>query len=234
MKQSAVYNNLKKIKAGKPIQRKKGSHDSQPVTRSNRLEWCKKYTGMNWENVFFTNECYVKLDRNKIKLWTSKNHQQRIPRRQKSSALMIWAGISYRGKTPVVVLKKSVDSLVYQDVLDEGLISTADCLYPDGWILQQDNARPHTSTSTKKFFHERQINVLEWPSRSPDLNCIENLWSVLEQNLEKSIPTSLKDLESEIERGWEEISREEVYKLIESMPKRLQLCIEAQGGEIPY
>ena len=34
MKQSAVYNNLKKIKAGKPIQRKKGSHDSQPVTRS--------------------------------------------------------------------------------------------------------------------------------------------------------------------------------------------------------
>ena len=81
---------------------------------------------MNWENILLTGEYYVKLDRNKIKLWTSKNHQQRIPRRQKSSALMMLAGISYRGKTPVIVLKKSVDSLVYQDVLDEGLVSTAD------------------------------------------------------------------------------------------------------------
>ena len=177
MKQSAVYNNLKKIKAGKPIQRKKGSGRKSRFSTSDR---------------------------------------KRI--------------IQLAIQNPLL----SVDSLVYQDVLDEGLISTADCLYPDGWILQQDNARPHTSASTKKFFHERQINVLEWPIRSPDLNCIENLWSVLKQNLEKSIPTSLKDLESKIERAWEEISREEVYKLIESMPKRLQLCIEAQGGEIPY
>jgi hypothetical protein len=57
---------------------------------------------------------------------------------------MLWGGIYLRGKTNLSVVVGTMDSIVYQDIIDENL-STMFELYPEGFILQQDNARPHTS-----------------------------------------------------------------------------------------
>ncbi|UYV79831.1 hypothetical protein LAZ67_18000857 [Cordylochernes scorpioides] len=50
-------------------------------------------------------------------------------------------------------------------------------------IFQQDNARPHVTRIVQKFFVNRQIELLPWPARSPDLSPIENMWSMVAQRL---------------------------------------------------
>ncbi|GFV11059.1 transposable element Tcb1 transposase [Trichonephila clavipes] len=46
-------------------------------------------------------------------------------------------------------------------------------------IFQHDNARPHVAHIVERFFVNHQIELLPWPSRSPDLSPIKNMWSMV-------------------------------------------------------
>jgi len=72
----------------------------------------------------------------------------------------------------------------------------------DDWRLQQDNDPKHTSRLAKEFLQENVPEVMDWPSNSPDLNPIENLWAIVKRNVELRRPSNFSELEHFLEEEW--------------------------------
>lgn len=81
---------------------------------------------------------------------------------------------------------------------------------------------------------EEQVNFMDWPANSPDLNCIENVWGTVKQFLAKLTPSTVAIWKEIIFLLWEELSIDYMQKLVDSIPRRIEGCIKAKGGRTNY
>ena len=97
-----------------------------------------------------------------------------------------------------------------------------------------DNAPCHRAKIIRDWIDEKQINILEWPPNSPDLNPIENLFGLLKKKLNKMKIKSKEELKEKIQEIWENFDKELCSRLVNSLPRRLELVFKQKGGNIPY
>ncbi|MEL7309245.1 MAG: transposase, partial [Pseudomonadota bacterium] len=117
---------------------------------------------------------------------------QRVKRPQ---MVMIWGCMSSRGFGKIHIVEGSMDSRQYAGVIQSRLLpQAAEWFQGNSWIFMQDNAPCHTSRMTKAVFDQNSIEVLPWPSNSPDMNPIETVWGFMKQKINQEISTSKQSL----------------------------------------
>ncbi|GFT05920.1 transposable element Tcb1 transposase [Trichonephila clavipes] len=149
--------------------------------------------------------------------------------------IMVWGGIGYPSRTPLVRISGTLNSQRYiSEVLEPVVLSYLQCLATA--IFQQDNVRTHVARIVQRFFVNHQIELLPWPVLSPDLSLIENMWSMVAQRLTQITPPDATpdQLWQREEAAWSAVPQEHIQSIFESMPRRVAAVFSNNGGYSGY
>ena len=203
----------------------------------NHIEWKTE----QWENVLWSDESkfclfgsdgisYVRRPANK-----RFEPKYQIPTiKHGGGNVMVWGCFSRNGVGPIVQIEEKMNAIVYRDILRDAMVTFAERNMAQSFLFQHDNDPKHKSKFVSEWFRQERIEVLPWPSQSPDLNPIEHLWDHLDRQIKGRNAKNAKEKFKIIKEEWQKIPVDVCRNLVDSMQKRCFEVIKTLGFPTKY
>ena len=204
--------------------------------RMNRVDFCKKMIGNEGELVyrsFFSDEMGIELGSSyKSRTWqipTQKIKKKYVPENVK---LACWGAISAQGATTLSIYENGMNGDLYREVIERHK-EEMEKLYPGGeFCFVQDNHPVHRMNEDW-IIHEHKLNLIKLPSKSPDLNIIENLWSALKERVKGDAPTNKNELKASLTHNWGILTKtDRLQRFFEGLHRRYMICVAKEGQKL--
>ena len=132
-------------------------------------------------------------------------------------------------------IEMRINRAMYGEILGNNLLPSATTLEMGcGWVFQHNNDPKHMDKGIREWLKKKHIKVMEWPSQSPNLNPIENLWREVKLQMAKQQPRNLKDLESYCKEESTKIPREKCANLVTNYKKHLTSVVANNSFSTKY
>ncbi|GFW99644.1 transposable element Tcb1 transposase [Trichonephila clavipes] len=104
------------------------------------------------------------------------------------------------------------------------------------FLFMDDNAPCHRPVAAEQLLESEDIERMDWPARSPDLNPTEHVWDFLGRRLAARTlpPVTIRELRLALQDEWAAMPQQFIDTLILSMGRRCETCLAVRGDHIPY
>ena len=106
---------------------------------------------------------------------------------------------------------------------------------PD-FLFMDDNAPAHRARLVQNALIQNNVVRMEWPALSPDLNPIENLWSILGGRIHSrdNLVTTVQELTDALIQEWQALDQMVIRNTIGTMRRRCIECINNHGAPTSF
>ena len=215
--------------------------------RRARLAWARDHASwsvQNWRHVLWSDESgrHLGVLSKKPRVWRRPDERLAYnmihpTHTANCSYVGYWGAISGQGVGPLFIIPHTthMNTASFKSVMEEVMIPYYNSL-SGHYIFQQDGATYHTARSVLSFLEDQGVEVMKWPSQSPDLNPIEHIWKMLNEMIDKRMKDthSYQELERVVQEEWRKLDVKKILNCIDSMPSRCKSVIKNKGQYSGY
>ncbi|GFV63028.1 transposable element Tc3 transposase [Trichonephila clavipes] len=191
---------------------------SVPLTPAHRRRcslWCREqrnWRDNEWGRVLFTDENRFSLssDSHRILIWRergSRNHPSNIIERDRYGGrdVLVWGRIMLGSRTDLHIFDAgSVNRTRYCNEILFLYVRLFRGAMGLQFLFMDEKAPCNRTVAAKQLLESEDIERMDWPARSPDLNPIEHVWDFLGRRLAARTlpPVTIRELRLALQDEW--------------------------------
>lgn len=209
--------------------------------KEQRLTYAAEKINAEWRKVLFLDEKSFWLETTTTHCWQIPGEERKkIEKSRWTKKLHVFGGIGYYCKTKLYFFTSNLNGELYQDIIQQRLppahfANDTPRRFRDKWVVVQDNDPKHKTNESMQLLRQLCNNRLyDHPANSPDFNVMEDAWSYLDREVRKSKIRTINGLKRRLTQLWEDLPWNYIRKSVDSMPARLQQCLDRKGARTDY
>ncbi|GFX89656.1 transposable element Tcb2 transposase [Trichonephila clavipes] len=185
---------------------------------------------MNGDEYSLESRFSLSSDSHRILIWRergSRNHPSNIIERDRygGHGALVWGGIMLGSRTDLHIFDAgSVNGTRYCNEILLPYVRLFRGATGLQFLFMDDNAPCHRTVAAEQLLESEDIERMDWPARSPNLNPIEHVWDFLGRRLAARTlpPITIRELRLALQDEWAAMPQQLIDTFILSMGRRCE------------